>query len=60
MVSNLIFSYSERFFILPVPAFAFCDLGGVAGVLANELLVVGKLRVLVLFLLLCCQKYTSL
>ncbi|GAB0180970.1 calpain-5 [Grus japonensis] len=36
MVSNLIFSYSGWFFILPVPAFAFCDLGGVARALASE------------------------
>jgi len=33
MVLNLIFSYSGRFFILLVPAFAFCDLGSVAGAL---------------------------
>ena len=36
MVSDLIFSYTGWFFILPVPAFAFCDLDGVAGALANE------------------------
>jgi len=36
MVSNLIFSYSGKLFILPVPAFAFYDLGGMAGALASE------------------------
>jgi len=36
MVSNLIFSYSGWFFILPVPASAFCNLGSVAGSLACE------------------------
>ena len=36
MVSNLIFSYSGRFFILLVPAFDFDDLGGVAGALPGE------------------------
>jgi len=36
MVSNLILSYNEQFFILPVPAFAFCNLGGLAGALAGE------------------------
>ena len=36
MVSNLIFFCSGWFFILPVPAFAICDLGGVAGALAGE------------------------
>ena len=36
MVLNLIFSYSEWFFTLPVAAFAFCDLGDVAGALAGE------------------------
>jgi len=35
MVLNLIFSYSGQF-ILPVPAFAVCELGGVAGALAGE------------------------
>jgi len=34
LVSNLVFSYSGWFFILPVPAFAFCNLGGVARALA--------------------------
>ena len=36
MVSNLVFSYSGRFFILPVPALAVCNLSGVAGALAAE------------------------
>ena len=36
MVSNLISFCSGRFFILPVPAFDVCDLGGVAGALASE------------------------
>jgi len=36
MVLNLIFSYSELFFILQFPAFAICDLGQVAGALAGE------------------------
>ena len=36
MVSNLIFSYSGQFFILPVHAFAVCDLGSVAGALAGK------------------------
>lgn len=36
MASNLIFSYSGWFFFLPVPAFVFCDLGGVAGTVASE------------------------
>ncbi|GAB0203947.1 hypothetical protein GRJ2_002860300 [Grus japonensis] len=36
MVSNLIFSYSGRFFILLVPAFAFCDLGSVAQALTES------------------------
>jgi len=35
-VSNLVFSYSGQLFILPVPAFAFCNLGGVARALAVE------------------------
>jgi len=37
MVSNLIF-HSGRFFILPVPAVAFYDLGGVCGALAERVL----------------------
>jgi len=36
MVLNLVLSYSGRIFILPVLAFAFCNLGGVAGELASE------------------------
>ena len=36
MVSNLIFSYNGQFFILPVPAFTFCGLGGMAGAPAGE------------------------
>lgn len=36
MFSNLIFFYSRQFFILPVPAFAFHNFGGVAGTLASE------------------------
>jgi len=36
MVLNLSFSYSGWFSILPVPAFAFCNLGGVAGALTGE------------------------
>jgi len=34
--SNLISSYTGWFFILPVHAFAFCSLGGVAGALTEE------------------------
>ena len=36
MVSDLTFSCSGRFAILPVPAFAICNLGSVAGALAGE------------------------
>lgn len=36
MLSDLILSYSERFFILPVPAFAFCDLGSMTRALAGD------------------------
>lgn len=36
MILNLIFIYSRLFFILPVPAFCLCDLGGVAGALASK------------------------
>jgi len=36
MISNLIFFYSGWFFVLPVLAFAVCNLGGVAGALTCE------------------------
>lgn len=36
MFSSLILSYSGQFFIAPVPTFAFCDLGSVAGALVCE------------------------
>lgn len=36
MVSNLSFSYSGLFTILPVLAFLFCDLGSVLGALAGQ------------------------
>jgi len=36
MVLSLIFSYSGRFFILPIPACVVCYLGSVAGALVGE------------------------
>jgi len=36
MVSNLILSYSERFFVVPVSGFGFCTLGSVARALTYD------------------------
>jgi len=36
MLSNLIFSYNGQFVILPGPAVAISDLGGMAGELADK------------------------